>query len=155
MAISLQSSSSRTSTFAGLRAVTGFLAGGIGADVGAALGAGAAARSCPGLVAVTGVVTPRKSDAGVGSGTITGGTVSAIRRLVASVLGAGAEVTVRDGFGADVSVVPETDFSVGVMRTVLPCTDSGAGGGAGGGVFGGADTDVGVGVGGRAVVSGI
>jgi hypothetical protein len=153
MAISLQSSSSRTSTFAGLRAVTGFLAGGIGADVGAALGAGAAARSCPGLVAVTGVVTPRKSDAGVGSGTITGGTVSAIRRLVASVLGAGAEVAVRDGLGADVSVVPETGFSVGVMRTVFPCTDSGAGGGAD--VFGGVDVGVGVGVGGRAVDSGI
>jgi hypothetical protein len=68
----------------------------------------------------------------------------------------------HDGVGADVSVVPETDFSGGVMRTVFPCIDSGAGGGddtdfwvgVGGDVFGGADTDVGGGIADRVVTSG-
>jgi hypothetical protein len=53
----------------------------------------------------------------------------------------GAGGALRVELGADVSLVPETAFSGGVMRAVLPCSESGTGaeGRAGCGAGGGAD----------------
>jgi hypothetical protein len=96
-----------------------------------------------------------------GADTDVGGGVA--DRVVTSGIGVDAQGAAHHGLGADASVVPETGFSVGVMRTVFPCTESGAGGGAcvdvgagvGGDVFGGGDTDVEGGGADRAVTSGM
>jgi hypothetical protein len=89
-----------------------------------------------------------RAGGGVGSGVDVGAGVGAdvfggadtdvwvADRVVTSGMAGGAEVAVDDGLGADVSLVPETDFSVGALPA-LPLSlraESDAGGDAGVGV---------------------
>jgi hypothetical protein len=123
--------------------------GGVGSGVGVDVGVDADVGVVVGVGASGGVGAD--VGAGVGGDVFGGGDTDVegggADRVVTSGMAVGAEVAVDDGLGADVSLVPETDFSAGVLPRASLRTESDAGGDVGVGV------GVGVAVGLRAKVS--